>query len=1062
VENLSDPKIVTGNQVAEGPFVGRTNELALLKTAVDSARTGQFSAVLVSGESGIGKSRLAAEVCEYARSIGFEVAAGRACKTQSASHYSLFVEALRHLGWDFRRNRGKRPRARRHPPGFALVAARLGVNASRPVHVEPGNINAAEADLFASVGRLLAARSHSGPMLLLFEDVDLADAGSLSLLAYLVRVLARAHLLILATCGQREDREEVREALAECVRHRCCRRLRLKGLSGEEIVRLAEQLLGAKMAVHAARLGPELARLSNGNPRFIERIVRYLLEASSTRIGNQAEVTLRWDSRLAAEEDLREAVDARLSGLSRRCQEILSAAAVLGDEFEFDVLAKMLQLGASELTEVLGEATRAGILTDGRNDRTDYVFAHALVQQSLYERHNRPAKRALHAQAARAIEAVHCADLASQVQQLALHYTRAATAGDLAKAVTYCMRAGQTAYGAGAYADAIRHWQAALRLVSDDERKLRAQLAELLGEASVRAATLTEAVRYLQSAWKLYKELGESAGAARIQARLFTVLSLRHVGQAVPLLTMSHMAACKVPRGTVASTPPVAVGDPGAEAEMQIGAAVVAHAQFRTEDGLAASGRAMELAQQLDDPGVWCQAAALNGHFLLATGRVRQGMTLMERATDRAMSTRDPKPGLAAAWLLSFSCLLLWDPGAAEEAIETALAAVNSEQVDFLRQVLFAHLGIAQVFTTQLGPARSILTSTGHRFLEANLRLLEGEWSEAEMLLKEQLERARAADSAQQHWIASFWLARLKRITGDDHSALELVKQTPLIAQSLLRVPEEITTRSELALLRLARGELAEARSEVCRCRTLLTPTEDWRGLSGFVARAEAALLTQEGKLEEAQEFWQKAERVFSEYRLTWELAETLVICGTLLSRQGKTDAGVGKLNAAVEMYRSLKLGNRWEERVRSLFEPFESGSLGHFGESPSPALRNTSEKQLQTSGASTAVSQMASAHDLALLATLIHDAIAHLMNAIDKASKMRVPIERIAEATERISTIDTSVERLARALEQVALCPVSSAPNRGLQRARPSRANQHKLSRSHDPGRPLGSTKLS
>ncbi|MBV8361892.1 MAG: hypothetical protein JO189_28755 [Deltaproteobacteria bacterium] len=98
----------------------------------------------------------------------------------------------------------------------------------------------------------------------------------------------------------------------------------------------------------------------------------------------------------------------------------------------------------------------------------------------------------------------------------------------------------------------------------------------------------------------------------------------------------------------------------------------------------------------------------------------------------------------------------------------------------------------------------------------------------------------------------------------------------------------------------------------------------------------------------------------------------------------------------------------------------------------------------------------MVTTHDVALLATLIHDAIAHLMNAIDKAAKLRAPVERIAAATEKISKISMPVERLARALEQAGSNSASGLSYGNSRRTRPGRSNHRKLNRSHDPGRPL------
>lgn len=1040
-----------------GVLAGRTEELSVLKSAADAANAGRFSVVLISGEPGIGKTRLSEEACNYASGLGFEIAAGRCFENHSRLSYYPFIEAFRQLA----KNRSVASAADECKAAIkrtvqaADVVAMLGISRSRSPSRKPETVAAAQAKLFDSVEYFLRARSENRPLLLVFEDLDWADEGSLSLLVHLVHMLTAAHLLVIGTCrgNYGAQRLELSRALTDCGQHRCCHRVRLKGLPENEAARLVEQLLSADSAGAAKQLAPDIVRLTKGNPLFIHQIVHHLVETRRLiKGGDQWVVTSGWDSKLAAEDGLRETVDARLSQLSDRCRESLKHAAVLGEEFEFDVLLRMVPFGVNDLADSLEEATGAGIITEARdNESADYEFAHRLIRQSLYERQSRPAKRALHANAAQAIEAVHPADLESHLPQLAFHYTRAGAAGDAAKAARYSMRAGEMAYAACAYADASRHWRAALKLASIGDRKLRAQLTERLGEASLLAATPAEAARYLQSSLRLYTELGQQSDIARVHAHLLTIVSLRKVGQSVSLLTMNPAAADAGSDSQGAEKQLAARGEPGAEGELLIGAAIAAHAQFRTGDGLASSARAMAIAEPFDNAGIWCQAAAFQGHFLLASGKLNEGIGLMGQALQRAERMRDPKSRFAAAWLLSFSYLLLCDPGAAERTIEAALGEVNGEQADFLHQVLLAHLGIANVYAGVLSRARSLLRMTPHRFLEASLSFVDGEWSRTEDLLTQQIECSQLAQSKQQHWTASLWLARLKRIQDDTGRALEILTNTPLIAESLLRIPEEIATRCELALVRLERGEIADARTEVRRCRALLTTGEDWRALSGLVDRAEAALLTYDGSPDQAQQLWVKAGKVFSQYQLPWEVAETFVIWGTLLLRQGKAENGIGNLSAAIQIYRRLELGTRWDARVQKLCGPIKISPAAEF-----PAPLGPVGALVQAAPSPNAMYSMATTQDVALLATLIHDAIAHLMNAIDKAAKMRVPIERIANATERISKISAPVDRLARALEQATRSSMPGLLNRDAQRTRAGRSRPQKLNRSHDPGRPL------
>jgi hypothetical protein len=150
------------------------------------------------------------------------------------------------------------------------------------------------------------------------------------------------------------------------------------------------------------------------------------------------------------------------------------------------------------------------------------------------------------------------------------------------------MRAGETASAVCAYADAVSHWRAALKLASADDQRLRAQLMERLGDASLlSAATPAEAAHHLQAALKLYAELGQEADAARVHARLVTVMSVR----LVTVMSVLSMNPAPIDAGRAVSHSRRAEkllatrSDPSAEGELLMGEALVAHAQFRPRTG---------------------------------------------------------------------------------------------------------------------------------------------------------------------------------------------------------------------------------------------------------------------------------------------------------------------------------------------------------------------------------------------------------------------------------------------------------------------------------------------
>jgi tetratricopeptide (TPR) repeat protein len=1058
------------------PFVGRTAELALLMGALEAAGGGRFSAAVISGEPGIGKSRLAEELSAYARQSGFHVVIGHCFDTHSRTSYFPFIQALRQLAQQTSpgaqqalssKRQTKLARASDKPKAAthgrtAHQRAELISRLSRPP-LCPGPLrpdsDGEQNRLFVAVTCVFRESSQNRPILIVLEDLDWADDGSLMLMLHLVRTLSSARLLLVATCcgTYRRRGSLLHRAIAELAQFRHGQRIRLKGLAESETAAVTERLLGSELSEEAKKLAISAGQAANGNPLFLNQVLQHLLETGRLfREGNQWMTTSGWESRLAAEDGVIELVDFRLSHLSERCRHALTRAAVLGEEFELDLLAQMLGGQRPQaLLDSLEEARDAGILLDSKSDgNADYCFTHALIRESLYERLSRPIKRRLHADAAAAIEKIHHACLEPRLAQLALHYSRAGRAGDVVRATGYCLRAGELAYAVCDYAGAASHWHEALSLAGRTNSSLHAQILERLAEASLlTSGSLAETARYLEAALKLYRESGKQHDVARVHARLATVLSMRLV-TVCSATAVTPDAVQAVSHSRRAEKLLAIRSDQAAEGELLIGEAIVAHAQFRTDDGLALTQRALDIGESLATPDIWCQAAALRGHFLLAGGKLAAGLALMAQALERTEQIRDVKPRFAAAWLSGFSDLLLWDPDAAERAIQEGLTHPDNSQAELLRHILMVHLGIAYVFSGEIVRARAMLTAAPHDFLEANVRVFEGDWVRAEDLLTRQIQRAESANSKQQHWTAGFWLARLKRLQGDYGRTIELLANTPLIAEQLLRIPEEIATRSELALAYVGQAAVADSRSQISRCRALMSGNEDWRGLAAFVARAEAALLAQSGQFEEATQQFIIAAQTFSKYRLPGEVAETLVTWGEQLIRAGRAE-GVEKLNGAVEIYRHLGVGPRWQARIEQLYPPAKQ--MAHDGVVPHTiACSAVEDTNSNYSVASTDIYKLATTNDVALLATLIHDAIAHLMNAIDKASKLRKPIERIAEATEKISRISAPVDRLIRTLEQTARNSASGKTQSSGPRNRPGSGSYRKLNRSHDPGRPL------
>ena len=428
---------------ADGPLIGRGHELAALEDAWQRARAGESRVVLVAGNPGIGKTRLVAELCRQAHGTGATVLLGRAYEDQIAP-YQPFVDALRQYVASCAPDElTLRLGTRRHVLG-RLVPELAGTPFATAL--TDGNRRLeGEGDRFAlfdAVASLIAELARSEPTILVLDDLHWADDPSLLLLRHVVRASADAPLLILGTYRDTELHEDgpLSTLIAELRRGRAIEIVPVAGLGAGDVA----ALIRGRGADAPDELARAVARRTEGNPFFVEEIVRHL-EAGRTEF--------------LVPDSVKDLVRRRLRGLGEPARDAIRAAAVLGREFDLDALEAVTGSAERPLLDALDEAVAERVLVESRDSVGRYLFAHALVHETVYEQISAARRSRLHRRAGEALAELYRERPDDHAGQLAHHFVQA---GDDARSLDYQLRAARAAARIYATQTAVLSLSAAL------------------------------------------------------------------------------------------------------------------------------------------------------------------------------------------------------------------------------------------------------------------------------------------------------------------------------------------------------------------------------------------------------------------------------------------------------------------------------------------------------------------------------------------------------------------------------------------------------------------------
>jgi eukaryotic-like serine/threonine-protein kinase len=492
-------------------FVGRVNEFAELVAGIEGARVSQGRLLMISGEPGIGKSRLARQAVAYAEQKGARALFGRCWEHGGAPPYWPWVQALRRLiveaepatlsGWlgtDAAEIAQIAPEVRERIGGLP-----------EPPSAELAQPEKARFRLFDSVASFVRRAAESQPLLIILDDLHAADPTSLMLLVAVSRQIRTMRATIVGTYREVEVKHlpELATLITEAEREGLV--LPLRGLGETHISEFVERTWGVRapsMLVHSLR------DTTAGNPFFLHEVLRQMAaDGQLTARGLDGESVL-----LNIPRGVSEFIKRLTQPLPDYVRQMLDVASVLGREFSINALAAATGEPRDALIDGLDRAISLELIGETRSGSGRYSFRHALIREALCDALPAARRRSLHHAVAEAIRALNVEH--PPFAELAYHYCRGSSLGDAELAVNYSREAARIAERQLAYEEAAQHLRNAidaLALKPGGDEPLKAELLCDLGEALAKTGDLAEARKTCLSAIELARRVNRPEPFAR-------------------------------------------------------------------------------------------------------------------------------------------------------------------------------------------------------------------------------------------------------------------------------------------------------------------------------------------------------------------------------------------------------------------------------------------------------------------------------------------------------------------------------------------------------------------
>jgi tetratricopeptide (TPR) repeat protein/KaiC/GvpD/RAD55 family RecA-like ATPase len=846
-----------------------------LKEAVYNAAHGEGGLVFVHGEAGIGKTRLLRELGAYAQSRGVQVLHGRCpglFRMDGVPPYVIWKEVIKDyletcIPEQLYRVIGY------YPAEVAKLVPELNQKLRTIPQSLPISPEQEQTRLFEAVSQFVTNLSQEAPLLVILDDLQWTDPSSLLLLHYLARGVQKTQLLLLGAYRSTDvdAKHPLAPVLAELKRERLPQSISLKRMSQEDTSEMVKQIL------EQDDIPPEFCKMvyekTRGNPFFTEEVIESLKEEEIIHKEGG-----RWRfkeiSAIKFPESVRNVVKARISRLDEECQDVLTMASFVGNDFTLEALSALTGIEENKLLELMDKLLKTGLIKE-REVHGEGVcsFADILVRDVVYEEVSLLKRKKLHGVAGCALEKVYAKKIDEHLGELAYHFLES---GDKDKALDYFRRAGEKSQNTYAYDEAFSYLSHSLKLLEEKDSSVeeKAGLTERLGDIKTRTGQFDTGIEYWERALTMWTELQNKKSLARLHAKMAD--AFWDVAGDKKKAAEQHQMALELLEKEPESADLASLYEDVGHRLWRSGALSEANSWLQ---------KAVDLAGRLGDSRVLAESYNDLGALCSGSGELEKMERYWEQGLKIAIESNSSEAAIRLRTNLSN---IYWARGEAQKAFEILQEGSElAKKIGDLKQLVWLEGGLAYCYWSM------------------------GEVQKALSLYEDDLALAQRTRNVSYIPNVLFFMGVCFLWQGEWDKSLQYLTEAVNVAEKAEEYAPLAEANLQLGELFMEMGDYDKAEKHLTECFNIFEKVGETTGKFYDLYPVLSRLRLKKGEIEEAKELIERAYEFAVKSKLPPSVGYSEVVEGMLYREQKSWEQSMRHFEKGLQTYRSMN-AQRW------------------------------------------------------------------------------------------------------------------------------------------------------